>query len=312
MFRGAELMRLMTGILMLGIICMLMVRFRDPGMWRWVAPNGETKQTSTSEESKKPETPPLPEATGPTDEDPDQADEAKEEFQVLADGTLQLQREEMEAYDRLVEWVKNQSFERLYQRAKKDVWYTDLHDAPNRYRGKLVAFDAMEIRRAKFVEENRYRVPLHEAWGVTNESRGRPYDIIVVDYPKDMPQGYDIYAKADFAGYFLKLQGYEPGSAKPGQPPERAPLLIGRFRWKPAPVAAPPVDAEDEWTWGIGLLAVIALALAIRWGYYKWFRRAPLARPRIADAKSGEVIPVETWLEQADFGSEGDDGKESN
>ena len=47
-------------------------------------------------------------------------------------------------YDRLVEWVKNQSFARLDQRARKDIWYSHLHDEAGKYRGQLVALD-MEI-----------------------------------------------------------------------------------------------------------------------------------------------------------------------
>lgn len=307
MFRGAELMRLMTGVLMLVIICMLIVRFRDPGMWRWVAGKDETPaESAPTIEPKLPQPPqPLPVATGPTDEDPDQAEEAKEEFQVVVDGALQLQREEMEPYDRLVEWVKNQSFDRLCQRARKGVWYTDLYDAPDQYRGQLVALD-LEIRRAKCVQENRYGVTLYEAWGLTEESRGRLYDAIVVDYPKGMPLGYDVYAKAEFAGYFLKLQGYEPAGAKPGQAPDRAPLLIGRLKWKPTPVAAVPIDSRQEWIWGLSLLAVVALVLGLRWGYYKWIRQKPAVRPAIADAAAGEVIPIETWLEQSRFHTDDD------
>ncbi len=46
--------------------------------------------------------PSLPAATGPTDEDPDQAETAREEFQAVTDGSLTLGPEEMEPYDRLV------------------------------------------------------------------------------------------------------------------------------------------------------------------------------------------------------------------
>ena len=88
--------------------------------------------------------------------------------------------------------------------------------------------------------ENDYGVKLYEVWGVTPESRSRLYDLIVVDYPKEMPQGYDIRENVRFAGYFLKLQGYEPAGARPGQRPEKAPLLIGRLEW--ASPAAPPAE----------------------------------------------------------------------
>ena len=284
MFRGAEPMRLVAGIFMLVLICMLMMRFRDPDMWRWLARNEEQpadRRKPRRRRRRRP--PPLPAATGPTDEDPDQADEAREEFQVVTDGTLQIQPEEMEPYDRLVEWVKNQSFARLYRRREKGLRYTNLYDDPEKHRGELVALN-LEVRVAEDAGKNRYGVPLYDAWAVTDESRGRLYSLIVVDYPKGMPMGFGIQAKAKFAGYFLKLQGYEPGSAKPGQAPEKAPLLIGRLEWEPTAVAAPRIDSRQEWTWGLGLLAAIGLVLGLHLIYRKWIRRKP--RGPVGDAES--------------------------
>lgn len=315
MFRGGELPRLMSAILMLAILYMLYGWMSSAHTWRWMA--RDDSKASPAVEANGPPTPPptpaeLPAATGPTDEDPEQAEEASQEFQVIADGSLSLQREEMEPYDRLVEWVKNQSFARLSQRAQKGVWYTDLHDAPNKYRGQIVALD-LEIRRAKCVGENRYGVTLTEAWGLTEESRGRLYDVMVVDYPEGMPVGFSMYAKAKFVGYFLKLQGYESGGAKPGQALDKAPMLIGRLEWVPTVVVAPPIDNTQEWVWGLSALALVGLVLAVRFVYIKWFRGSPVPRSMVSDPASGEVIPIDTWLEQSSFGSnddESDDAKE--
>ena len=309
MFRGAELLRLMTGILMLIVICMLMMRFRDPGVWRWLVHNGEKPAESAQTAGPKtPQpTPPVPAATGPTDEDTEQVEEATQEFQAITDGTLRLGPEEMVAYNRLVEWVKNQSFSRLYQRARKGLWYTHLYDDAEKRRGELVALD-LEVLLASDAGKNDYGIQLYEAWGTTDESRGRLYSLIVVDYPRGMPVGYDIRAKAKFAGYFLKLQGYEPGSAKPGQAPDKAPLLIGRLQWEPTAVATPPIDDTQEWIWGLSVLAVIGVALGLRLVYYKWVRRKPAARPMIPDAATGEVIPIEAWLERSNFNAVDRDG----
>ena len=54
--------------------------------------------------------PPLPKATGPTDQDTDEAETAREEFQAITDGTLTLGPEEMEAYYRLLSWADSQLF----------------------------------------------------------------------------------------------------------------------------------------------------------------------------------------------------------
>jgi hypothetical protein len=288
---------------MLMVLFMLIRRAGDPETWRWLV--SVTNDTPAPAGSDQPQAhrqgppPPLPAATGPTDEDFDQSEAAKEEFQAVTDGTLQMQPEEMEAYDRMVEWVKNQSFARLYQRAEKGLWYTDLHDSPNKHRGDVIALN-MDVRRAKCEGKNRYGVKLYEVWGLTDESRGRLYDMIILDYPRGMPLGYDINEKARFAGYFLKLQGYEAGSAKPGQAPEKAPLLIGRLDWKAPPVAAPTKNTRQEWTWGVVLVVVIGLIVALRFAYYRLARRKA-ARSRSGQTTAGSVIPIDVWLERANL-----------
>jgi hypothetical protein len=304
MFRGAELTRLVTGLVMLAVIYQLIMWARNGDTWRWWV--GDRQQPAVAaRQARTPKPPPplkLPPATGPTDEDPDQAETAKEEFQALTDGTLTLGPEEMEPYDRLVEWVKNQSYARLYARAKKGLRYTDLHDDVEKHRGELVALD-VDLQLANDAGKNRFGVPLSDAWGVTDESVGRFYTLIVLDFPAGIPRGHFIREKARFVGYFLKLQGYEPGAAKPGQAPEKAPLLIGRLQWEPAAVVEPPIDSWQEWTVGLSLLALLGVAFALRWGYMKWFRPRPVARPLVSDAASGEPISIEAWLERSSFGS---------
>ena len=127
---------------------------------------------------------------------------------------------------------KNQSFARLDAARKKGVWYADLYGEADKYRGQLVALD-LNVRLVNDLGSMHFGFPLHELWGATEESRGRLYDAIVLDYPAEMPDRGFVHEKVRFAGYFLKLQGYEPATAKPGQRPDRAPLLIGRLEWAP-------------------------------------------------------------------------------
>jgi hypothetical protein len=296
-FRGGELPRLATGIVMLAVLAMLFVRTRDPDMWRWMAPGGgkasEVAPATPIEKPKQAE--PLPEAIGPTDEDPDQAEAAREEFQVLTDGTLKLEPEEQLVYDRLVGWVNNQSFARLEGRAKKGLWFADLYGEPDKHRGQLVALD-LDVRLVKNLGDNRYGVPLHELWGVTEESRGRLYDAIVLDYPKDMPD--NVREKVRLAGYFLKLQGYEPATAKPGQAPERAPLLIGRVERRT--VVLTPTDNRQELVVGVVLAAVIGLAWGIQFVYLKRRRKKKTAAPAPKfHTATGEIISLDEWLERS-------------
>jgi hypothetical protein len=129
----------------------------------------------------------------------------------------------------------------------------------------------------------------------------------VVGYPREMPLGYDVrrehgQVRARFAGYFLKLKAYDPGSAKPGQRPERTPVLIGRLEWAPPP--APPIDDSREWLWGAVLLAVLAFGSAVWFIFFKPNRRTPATLPRVVTGPSGEVIPIDVWLEQAELAAD--------
>lgn len=305
MFRGAELMRLATGVVMLGVLYILYTRMREPDTWLWLAKDGDTAASSVN--ATGPEKPPvgaLPEATGPTDEDPDQAETARDEFQVIADGTLKIQREEMEPYDRLVFWVKNQSFDRLCQRARSDLLFTNFHDEPDKYRGQLVTMK-LNVRRILDAGDNRDGVHLYEVWGFTGESRDRLYVAMVVDLPKGMPIGPSVHETAQFAGYYLKLQGYHSAGAKPDAVPDRAPLLIGRLRWEP--VVAASRNNTWEWFGGLTLLGVIGVAFVLRFVYVRLIRRKPVPRLMTSDAATGEVIPIDAWLERSDFGTDEDE-----
>jgi hypothetical protein len=300
MFLGAELPRLAVGMLMLVVLAMLIARTSDPDTWRWLVHDEggpSAKHGQDAHAGSVAEKTPLPEPAGPTDEDPDEAETAKGEFQAVTDGASTLGVEEMAAYDRLVSWVKSQSFERLFTRARKDLWYTDLYDQAEKHRGDRVAMD-MNIRRAKDAGKNREGVPLFEAWGTSEESRGRLYDLIVVDYPKDMPVGYALQERARFAGYFLKLQGYQSALARPGDPLERAPLLIGRLDWRPA--AAPQTDNRWQWAAGAVLLVLVGAILLAQLVRRKAVPRRASTLNDVVITPSGDTVSLEHWLEQSD------------
>ncbi len=299
MFGGSLLLRLISGIGMLVIVSMLIVRMGEPDRWRWLA--GDDGRPA--EKQSAPPPPPIPEAAGPTHDDPDQAEMAREEFQAMTDGSLKLRREEMEPYYRLVFWVKNQPFERLRRLARRDLLYTNFHDEPDKYRGELVTMD-LDVRRVLEAGEGRDGDKLKGIWGFTSESWGHPYVAIVVDCPEDMPVGPSVREKAVFAGYFLKLQGYLPAESKPGDPIEKAPLLIGRIQWKPA--VAPPADRSLEWIWGLALFLVIGLVLAARFLYFRLKPRRRAFLPSTTTSPSGEVISIDSWLEQTNLNADED------
>jgi hypothetical protein len=289
-FLGQELRWMALGITTLVVLFLLISRFREEGASARlaVAHQPADEPPSSSALAK------LPPPAGPTDEDDEEADDADEEFQALSDGTLTLGPEEMVPYNRLVSWVKSQSFARLWARARKNVAYTYLYDDAPRHRGALVALD-VEIRLVRNAGKNDAGAALYEAWATTRESGSHLYDLVVVDFPKKMPVGVAIREKARFAGYFLKVQGYESAAAKPGRPPERAPLLIGRLDWKPT--AAPAeTGVWHDWMWGAAALAFLVLLWGARSVF--WKRGKTTASRNTLTPPAGGVIPVEAWLDQ--------------
>ena len=299
-FRGGELRWLAMGVTTLAVLFLLISRLREPGAMGWLADVGQTPAKSDAPSIVVP----LPKPTGPTDEDPNEAKLAKDQLRGLSDGTLGLGHEEMVPYNRLVSWVKNQSFARLWARGEKNLAYTYLRDDAPRQRGKLVALD-VEIRLVRNAEKNDAGVPLYEAWATTKASGNHLYDLIVVDFPATMPVDIAIRERAKFAGYFLKVLGFESGVAQPGRAPEKAPLLIGRIEWKPTATPS-QTDNRQEWLWAAAVLAIVVLVLGARAIFWKGKREKTVGHSNIVTPPSGGVIPVELWLEQC--GSDSHEG----
>jgi hypothetical protein len=165
-----------------------------------------------------------------TDEDSEEQAAAQEEFQALTDGTLGIGKEEMFAYRRVFDWVTRQSFDEMKKRAKKNVSFDGLMRTPDQFRGKLVQID-LNVRQVIRYDENPLDSKnLYELWGFTADSRAWLYCVITPELPEGVPVGTNVVAQVRVEGYFFKLQGYRPGSAKPKDAPLKAPLLIGRVK----------------------------------------------------------------------------------
>jgi hypothetical protein len=305
-------MRLMTMVVMLGVIILMITRSRDPNTWAWLTndagpANQPDSLASTVEKNNKeqatgsPETSvssqagiskaKLPTAGNVTDEDPEEADAAKEQFQALIDGTEKLEPQEMFAYKRVLSWVQNQTFAELNRRAGKDVAFNKFYQSPDKYRGQLFKFE-MTAQLIRDLDEKYNGDELFDVWGATDESGVWLYNVVIIDLPKGMPFGRNIKEKVVFAGYFFKLQGYQPADAKPDAKPLKAPLFLGRLTWRPAGNLRP---RASDWTWGLLLLGGFVFFLLIRWGLLLRAGRSRLFETPRLQAKPGGS-PVEDWL----------------
>jgi hypothetical protein len=342
MFSSGEMLRLLSMITMLVVIAMLMSRARDPSVWRWLAsdeaaePEPDTAKTMLAEapspaaDSKAPaaaaSTPPdqpaggseagrasLSQANGLaalTDQDDEEWDAFKEEALALDDFTFFFQREEMEAYDRLVRWTLRQSFEGMWQRAGSErgrVTFNDFVQNRKQLRGKLVRLDLHLRRVLKMPEKTRDGTELYEAWGYTTQSGGWLYSVVIVDKPDDLPVGELIQEDVRVAGYFLKMLSYHSALSKPGDKPLYAPVLVGRVVRIKAP--GPP-PSETAWVaesptarlLGLALFGVFVVAMV------GWQLTSVLLRTRKRHGSMREIrrdtprsgpIAVDEWLDRA-------------
>ena len=334
MFRGAELTRLLSSLLMLAVLGMLIVQSQDAGNWQWLcgqqasggpidpansihgrpaddsspagvshaaAPHADrASATSPRTHGKALDLPPPP--SGPTDLDEEERDAATEEFQALTDRTLEMHPEEMNAYWRLFSWVQGQTPAGLRKRAIKDVVMNDFVQSADDFRGKLVALD-LNVRRVLRYPAPKNRLGIknvYEVTGFTTESQAWLYIGLTADLPKGMPIGSSVEERATFYGYFLKLQGYYRAGAKPDERPLAAPLLIGRMVWHSAAAAQAQGESFSQVFW----VAIGGAALAVVGGVWlivRFFGGPPAAVPG-GTLRPLPEVPIDQWLRSAGEG----------
>ena len=302
-------MRLASAVMMLVLIVMLMVRFRDPSMWRWagrVDPPSTPQNTSASAPASGPAAPSQPAAnsedpknenqedqTVGTDLDADEKDAAEEEFQAVTDHTMQINKLDMPAYLRVLKWVERQSEPRLRRRGQSEVYFNDLIQSPEKYRGKLISIDLNVRRIREYEEPNQRSGKLYEVWGFTRESKVWLYVAMVPELPAGMPVGLDVAENVRLTGYFFKIQDYQDGLGRQGY----APLLMGRLRWQ-APVE--PTLSPNEWVWivvGVCVVGVVGVVIFLI-SVLRQRRRPPevnwAGRPRPG------ALTMDEWLDRAE------------
>lgn len=227
---------------------------------------------------------------GPTDLAPDEQAAAKIEFELLTDRE-DLERNEMAAYWRLFRWTWAQTYAELEKRAQRPVFYRQLWEAPDKYRGKPIKLRLHVKQIVKWdAPENRGNFQsIYEIWGATDESQSYPYVVVVSELPDDMKIGANLRYEGTFVGYFLKNMAYRAHDLRRG-----APLLIGRIQWQNNASSAARDAADDHalWNW----LAGIGVAVAA--GAWIWLRFSRIGKPTPAIAPTAES-DMEAWFEQS-------------
>jgi hypothetical protein len=316
--QAAPGLRLASMIAMLAVLALLISRAADPNTWTWLT--GESPKAANGNDVQLPTTP-TPALSqgergpvGPTDLDAEEREGAEEQFLALTDGTTELSREEMPAYWRLFRWVEHQSLVDMQRRAKVDAVLNDFMQRPGEQRGKLFRLD-LNVRRVLSYDAPANSAGIekvYEIWGWTTESKAWLYCVLTAHLPTGMPQGPDIHERATFAGYFLKVQGYQAAGAAPGDKPLAAPLLIGRVAWQPAAVAT---NSGESGTW-LWWFAAIACAYGmVRIGIWLWGRtRSPQPEVLLAarSARRSKRANLRGWLAETKRNSDEGEGYTSS
>lgn len=303
LFRGSELVRFVTVIVMFGVVFLLFSRAKDASTWRWLVTDAEPSNGGPVESAS----PGLiqtaddrattavhglsataTEPAGATDLDADELEQARWEFQAVEDKSPLL-REEMPSYWRLVSWIRRQPAHALAERARRDVLFTHLMESPAKRRGELIRVRLHLMRSLRHeADENKIGVKwLYEAWGWSNDSQPWPYVVIFPDWPRGMPLGADIREEASVDGYFLKLMAYRAHDDKR----RVAPLLIGRLTWHPSPLRT---SDEASWFWPIVLAGGGILLLCVGVRLYSSIFRCTLA----GGPTPATSVATEQWLGQ--------------
>ncbi|MBI5761359.1 MAG: hypothetical protein HZA46_22860 [Planctomycetales bacterium] len=270
LFRGHELTRLMSMVVLLLLLWSLINQARQPSMWNWIAePDNRSAETRAAdlESSRDVESSPTAGSQekiepGPTDKEPAEWEAIKKEFAAVGDKTA-LGAEEMPAYWRLMKWSRSQSYADLRRRAEREVPFTKLFDDPDRFRGKLIGFK-LHVRQVvdwEVSEDSNFGSGVervYELRGATEQSLSFPYIVVVSELPAKMPRGMNVFEDVMFVGYFLKTMLYTDGLGT-----QRAsPLLIGRLQWRQSPALKTRQQAGQDFWWmtvfgGAVLLAIV-------------------------------------------------------
>jgi hypothetical protein len=310
-FRSSELMRLTTMALMLSLVGVLMVRARDPAMWRWIAPDDSNRlesakdfdQSSSNATAIAKAAPEHAEADALADEDDEERAAALEEFQAVSDGSISIQPEEMHAYRRLLNWVDCQSLGRLKARGRAAPSLNDLMQEPAVHRGELTRLDLNICRVLKYDlhdDDSGAQRTLYELWGWQDNTQGWLYVVVTPEIPAAIELGARVDQHATFYGYFFKLQGYYPAGAKPHDRPLNAPLFVGRVAYSTPRRTVSPSNSGVDYIW-IALTLVVAGYLSIR----VWIWRRRNAAP-VSTASTLSQQETEYWLTSAQDSTSGD------
>ena len=215
---------------------------------------------------------------------------------IVTDNSLRMAKREMPAYWELVRKTANSSYHEMREVANSRSKFKDFYSEPAKHRGELISLEIIVRRVTRLDAEagNSAGVNgVYEIWGSTEQSHAWLYVFITDKLPNGFNEETLLRKKTAFAGYFLKLLAYHPGSASPNANPLLSPLMVGRF--KDIQQAKPTLESRPPWWASLGVIAIIVLAtvfIAVR-----VFLNAEQKKRRMRDHRKGLEDVDPTWFD---------------
>ncbi len=180
--------------------------------------------------------------------------------------------------------------EREVARARQDRFdVAPFFNDPGSQTGRLLMIEGDARRATEIRVENpdiiqRFKIRrYYEITIFTDDSQGNPLIGCVLNVPRGMPLGEDIFARVRLAGFFMKSWAYPRGGGDLAEAEKQlAPLILGReARW-----LLPARPAADTVTCAVAIGSVLLVIVGMLWAAWRSGRPSGLAR-----ANSRDVAP---------------------
>jgi hypothetical protein len=255
------------------------------------APPSSTSSSASDDESASPPAEDVePKAA---DLSPEETAAFEQDIQAVLDLATEIHPTEMPAYNRLLDWARRLPPDAIKKAAQ--VRFHDLVKKPDLHRGELIRV-RLSVRRVLS-----YQLPgespdtsqtVYELWGWPVEANGWLYVVVTPKLPKGFPTSGLIDVNVDVCGYFFKLQGYQPGNAKPGAKALAAPLIVGRVVQLPG-VIAPSSPVFSPLALGGVFVGLAAIAAVWAWSQRgRWGQTGRRGSAVVEHAQFGDHSPI--------------------
>jgi hypothetical protein len=165
------------------------------------------------------------------------------EFQALRD-KRPIEPRDSAAYAILLQRTRETPPEELTKQARRDVFWTQLWERPEAYRGVPIHLEgtAKKVLTHEIGPAMSPKGRLYEVWFYSDENRAFPYVITIEDPPPGLVVGHELYLRVTVDGYFMKQLSYRAADVA-----RWAPMLVGRVHFIPklANAPGPMIEVRD-------------------------------------------------------------------